>query len=220
MKKILVCSNSKFFEKKIKKKSYYFISNKNKLNLKYLKKIKPYIIFFPHWNHHIKKNIFDNYNCIGFHSTPLPYGRGGSPVQNMIIRNKKNSVICAYKITKGIDVGPVYLRKKLSLNGSGNDIFLRIYITILKMMSKLEKKLPIPVLQKGKIVYFKRRKHSQSNLLNVKNIREAYNLIRMLDIDFLDYPKAFIAGKNIKLYFKNAKYNNGKIDANVKILRK
>lgn len=220
MKKILVCSNSKFFEKKIKRKNYYFITNKKKLNLKYLKKIKPYIIFFPHWNYLIKKNIFNNYNCIGFHSTPLPYGRGGSPVQNMIIRNKKNSVICAYKINKGIDAGPIYLRRKFSLNGSGNEIFNKIYIKVSEMITKLEKKLPTPILQKGKISYFKRRKYSQSNLLNVKNTRHAYNLIRMLDVDFLSYPKAFIEGKNIKLYFKNAKYNKGKIDANVTILRK
>ena len=36
-----------------------FLKNKKDLNLKFLKKKKPDIIFFPHWNYLIKKNMGD-----------------------------------------------------------------------------------------------------------------------------------------------------------------
>ena len=94
MKKILICSKTNFFKKNIKKKNYFYISKKKKINLDYLKKLNPNIIFFPHWSYLIDDEIIDNFLCIGFHSSPLPYGRGGSPVQNMIIRNKKNGNLC------------------------------------------------------------------------------------------------------------------------------
>ena len=64
-------------------------TNKKNLNLKNLKKFNPKFIFFPNLNIQINKNIVDSYNCICFHETDLPYGRGGSPIQNMIIQDKK-----------------------------------------------------------------------------------------------------------------------------------
>jgi len=36
----------------------------------------------------ILKEIFENYEIILFHMTDLPYGRGGSPLQNLIVRGK------------------------------------------------------------------------------------------------------------------------------------
>tara|TARA_B110000027_G_scaffold108250_1_gene115315 strand:- start:480 stop:746 length:267 start_codon:yes stop_codon:yes gene_type:complete len=88
------------------------------------------------------------------------------------------------------------------------------------MMSKIEKKIPKSKKQIGKAVYFKRRISSQGNLLNTKSLKEAFNLIRMLDINFLDYPKAFIESKKIIIKFKNAKLKKNKIEAFVEILRK
>lgn len=220
MKKILICSKTNFFKKNIKKKNYFYISKKKKLNLDYLKKLNPNIIFFPHWSYLIDDEIINNFLCIGFHSSPLPYGRGGSPVQNMIIRNKKKTEICAFKIIKKIDAGPIYTRIKVSLDGSGNEIFLKIYKTIIKIISKIAKKLPKAKKQSGKVVIFKRRKVHESNLLNVKNIIEAYNLIRMMDVNVADYPMAFIENKKIIVKFKDAKLKNNKIEAKVDILAK
>ena len=88
------------------------------------------------------------------------------------------------------------------------------------MITKLEKKLPKPNAQTGKVVFFKRRKPHQSNLLDVKNIKEAFNLIRMTDVDFINYPNAFVNGKKIKIVFKKAKLVNGKVEAFAEILRK
>ena len=42
----------------------------------------------------------------------------------------------------------------------------------------------------------------------------------MLDINFLNYPKAFIENKKIVFKFKNARLKKNKIEAEVDILRK
>jgi methionyl-tRNA formyltransferase len=220
MKKILICSHNNFFKKKIQKKNYFFISKKKKFNLNYIKKLNPDLIFFPHWNYIINKNIFNNFKCIGFHSSPLPYGRGGSPVQNMIVRNKTFTDVCAFQINQKLDSGPIYERKKVSLKGSGDKIFSRIYLIIFKMIQRLEKKLPKPKKQSGRVTFFKRRKPHQSNLLNIKNINEIYNLIRMMDVNQANYPKAFIENNKIIYKFKDVKLKNDKIEAKVDILRK
>jgi methionyl-tRNA formyltransferase len=197
-----------------------FLKKKKDLNLKFLNKKKPDIIFFPHWNYLVKREIFQNYLCIGFHTSPLPYGRGGSPVQNMIVRNFKKTQLCSLKLTKKIDSGPIYMKKEISLKGTGEKIFLNIYRSILDMIFQIEKKIPIAKNQTGKAVYFKRRKPTDGNLLISKNTNEIFNLIRMLDINFLNYPKAFIENKKIIFKFKNARLKKNKVVAEVDILRK
>ena len=88
------------------------------------------------------------------------------------------------------------------------------------MIFQIEKKIPIAKIQTGKAVYFKRRKPKDGNLLISENINEIFNLIRMLDINFLKYPKAFIENKKIIFKFKNARLKKNKIEAEVDILRK
>ena len=71
-----------------------------------------------------------------------------------------------------------------------------------------------------KATYFKRRKPREGDLLNLKDINKIYDSIRMLDINFIKYPKAFIENKKIKFNFKEAKLKKNKIEAKVEILRK
>ena len=109
--------NIQFFKKNIKelKGNWILIDKTYKLNLKKLKNIKVNNIYFIHWSKLITKKIYNKYNCISFHMTDLPYGRGGSPLQNLIIRGKKNTKISAFKLNNKIDGGPIYLKKILSL---------------------------------------------------------------------------------------------------------
>ena len=221
MKRILICSNNAFFKKKLKNKKFFFISENKQLNISYLNRIKPDIIFFPHWNHMVQKKIFNKFLCIGFHSSPLPFGRGGSPVHNMIIRNFKKTTLCAIKLIDKLDSGPIYLTKSISLQGTGEKIFKNIYEAILIMIKKINKKIPKEQNQKGKAIYFKRRTYREGNLLDVESLNKVYNLIRMLDINFLKkYPKAFIENKKILFNFSNAKLKKNRIEAKVEILRK
>ena len=65
------------------------INNKSQLSKDKLADFIPDIIFFPHWNWIVPDTIYESFKCIVFHTAPLPYGRGGSPIQNLILRGFK-----------------------------------------------------------------------------------------------------------------------------------
>ncbi|MFN4151395.1 MAG: methionyl-tRNA formyltransferase, partial [Candidatus Sericytochromatia bacterium] len=100
------------------------ISNKDDLNLKYIEELNPKYIFFPHWSWIIPENIYSNFECIVFHMTDLPFGRGGSPLQNLIYRDIEYTKISAIKVEKGIDTGRVYIKEDLFIGlGNADEIF-------------------------------------------------------------------------------------------------
>lgn len=215
MKKILIVSKSNFFKKKIKNKNFFFINNKKKLNLKYLDRINPNIIFFPHWSFKVDEVIIQKYLCIGFHCSPLPYGRGGTPIQNMILKGFSKTTLCAIKMEKEYDTGPIYKKVSVSLSGSGSEILERLYSIIFKIIKSLLTKLPKPKKQVGKPTYFKRRKPSDSKIKNNFNLFRLYDFIRMLDVKEVNFPKAYLKiGKN-KFEFFNVKKNRHTLKAEV-----
>ena len=83
MKNIII--TKKFWDKKNYKNLNKKFEIKNKLEKKFIQKNNPKYIFFIHWSKLIPENIYKNYNCIQFHSSNLPRGRGGSPIQNQIL---------------------------------------------------------------------------------------------------------------------------------------
>lgn len=217
MKRILICCKNNFFKEKIKKKNFFFISKKKELNLSFLKKLNPYIIFFPHWSYLVDKMIVKNFLCIGFHSTPLPYGRGGSPIQNMIIRGHKKTKICALKLDEGFDTGKIFIKKNVTLNGSGKEIFIRIYNKIIPMIMQLSNKLPKQKNQVGKIVFFKRRKAIQSQIIKIKNLNRLYDFIRMLDINEKNFPNAYLKNDFFHFAITNVRKLSNKLIGKVTI---
>tara|TARA_B100000989_G_scaffold293609_1_gene271265 strand:+ start:32 stop:715 length:684 start_codon:yes stop_codon:yes gene_type:complete len=222
-KKIIFASSKKWFFKSQKVKNFLknneaiIISDKKKLNKNIIKKINPSFIFFPHWSYKVNTNIIKNYNCICFHTAPLPYGRGGSPIQNLIKRNYKKTPICALKMSNKIDAGPIFLKKNVSLNGNLDQIFERISSTIVKMVEILIKKKIKPVDQKGKVFFFKRFKKKESEIKNEKNIIEIYNKIRMLDSE--EYPKAYIKINKFKFYLSKANIRKNTLSCDAKIIK-
>ena len=197
-----------------KNKNWYLVTDEKKLTAAYVKSIKPKYIFFPHWSKKVNSKIVNDYDCVCFHETDVPYGRGGSPIQNLILRNYKKTMITALKMTDKLDAGPIYLKKPLKLNGSAQQIFERASKKIFKMINIIVKKKIMPVSQKGKAVIFKRRKPKQSILSKkTRSLRELYNHIRMLDAK--TYPAAFIKYGNLRIEFNKAKINKKRIFANV-----
>lgn len=71
-----------------KKNRWFLVKKKGDLNLNKIKKMKPRYVF-SHWSWMIPKEIWSNFNCVVFHMTDLPYGRGGAPLQNLIVRGHK-----------------------------------------------------------------------------------------------------------------------------------
>ncbi len=199
-----------------KRKNWYLITDPRRFTLKYLESINPKYIFFPHWSKRVKSKIINKYECICFHETDVPYGRGGSPIQNLIVRNHKKTKISALKMIDILDAGPVYLKKSLKLNGTAQQIYQRAAKKIFQMINLIAKKDIMPKAQKGKLVKFKRRKPKQSILpKKFKSFNQIYDHIRMLDAD--TYPLAHINYGNLKIEFKNAKLNKKFLSANVKI---
>ncbi len=214
--------NNLFLQLKIEYKEikWTHINNKSEFNEKTLSKLNPDVIFIPHWSLIISEKIFKKFKCIVFHMTDLPYGRGGSPLQNLIIRGYKKTKISAIHVRDGIDTGEVYLKSDLDLSGSAQEIFIRSSQVIFNMIAKILHDNPKPIPQSGKIIYFKRRTPSQGCIKNLINLNEVYDYIRMLDCE--GYPNAFIETSKLKFEFKNAKLDvdNNLIDANVRIFKK
>lgn len=196
--------------------SIKIISDKKNLEKDYIGKDVDYI-FFPHWSFIIPKEIYECYNCIVFHMTDLPFGRGGSPLQNLIVRGIKDTKISALKVNEELDAGPIYMKSPLNLDGNAESIYRRASgIIFNEMIPYILKNNPIPHEQMGTAVSFARRKPEESKLLPQMKLETIYDYIRMLDAE--GYPKAFIEyGKN-KLYFSGAKLENGKITAKVEIM--
>mgnify|MGYP001168266131 CR=1 FL=1 len=220
---VIACSKKWFLKDKktinlLKNKNIFLIEKKNKLNINYLKKINPSIIFFPHWHFKVSNEIIKKYECICFHTSPLPYGRGGSPIQNLILRNFSKTPVCAIKMTDDIDSGPIYLKKKISLEGNLKEIFIRISNEINIMIRILKNKRVKPKKQSGKVFYFKRLKKNNSLLENTTSIQKIYNKIRMLDSE--EYPNAFINLDKIKIVFTNAVLKKNSITCDAKIIKK
>ncbi len=221
MKQFIVAS-SKPWNKKIiqfyfkrKKFDYYYVSTPDALNLKLKKITKLSHIFFLHWNWIVPPEINRKYECVCFHMTDLPYGRGGSPLQNLILNKKKKTMVSAFKMTEGIDTGPIYVKKPLSLDGTAKDIYKRVGEISCEIINWIIKKKPVPKPQSGKAISFKRRRPEQSILLKSTNLSDIHDFIRMLDAP--TYPKAFINYGNLKFEFENSKLENGVISAKVKI---
>jgi methionyl-tRNA formyltransferase len=187
------------------------IKNPTQLTFKFLSDLNPKFVFFPHWSSLISKNIYQNFKCVIFHMTDLPFGRGGSPLQNLIIRGFKETKMCAIECVEELDAGPIYLKRTLSLEGSAQEIFCRAATVIEKMIVEIVENEPQPTQQVGEVVIFKRRNPSQSNISRLRSVDEIYDAIRMLDAD--GYPHAFIEYDNLRIEFRNAKFLNGRLSA-------
>lgn len=186
------------------------ITDKTQLTLERLEDLKPDFIFFPHWSWKIPKEIHQRFNCIGFHMTNLPFGRGGSPLQNLIVRGIKQTKISAIQIEEGMDTGAIYLQEDLDISeGSAETIFRRMsQIIFEKMIPALITERPQPQAQSGEVTEFERRKPEQSNLQNaeLQSLDQAYDFIRMLDAE--GYPKAYLQIGNLKLELSDVQKNN------------
>lgn len=194
----------------------YIVTAKEKLcSTAYL--MNPEYIFFPHWSEIIPRELYEKYNCVVFHMTDLPFGRGGSPLQNLIVRGFKETKISAIKVVKELDAGPIYLKDDLDLSGSATEIFDRSSKIIFeKMIPQMLYTGLVPVEQTGEVTVFKRRKPYESELNNDMSIDKIYDYIRMLDAE--GYPKAFIQFGNYRLEFNNARYVDGSLMSDVKFV--
>lgn len=199
-------------------KKFMLITKESDLTLYNLNKIRPGYIFFPHWSYLIKEEIYKNFECIIFHMTDLPFGRGGSPLQNLIVRGIYETKMSALKCQGDLDSGPIYLKRPLSLYGTAEEIYLRANKVIEEMIVYIIGNQPQPVEQKGELVYFTRRRPEDGNIASLAELEQVFDYIRMLDAE--GYPKAFLETQCFRLEFERASLKEGEIIADVRITRK
>ncbi len=176
-------------------------TSKEEFTLENVRDFNPNYIFMPHWSYLVSDEITDNW--VVFHMTDLPYGRGGSPLQNLIVRGHKETKISAIQVTKKLDGGPVYMKRPLSLAGSAQEIFVRCADIVFQEMIPLllsEKMTPKP--QEGEPVVFKRRKPEEGQITSDMELDKIYDYIRMLDAE--GYPRAYMEFGGYRLEFENA----------------
>ena len=148
--------------------------------------------------------------------TDLPFGRGGSPLQNLIEREIYDTKISAIKCTKELDGGDIYLKKDFSLkSGAARELYFKAGNIVSEMIDEIIEENPIPTPQYGEVVEFKRRTPDMSDIKNLKDLNKIYDYIRMLDVD--GYPRAYLENRNIRLEFFNTKIEDGKLTAQVEI---
>ena len=82
---------------------WHYIQNTSELTHQALDQLQPRYIFFLHWSWIVPKDIYENYECVCFHMTDVPYGRGGSPLQNLILRGREQTVLTALRMTEELE---------------------------------------------------------------------------------------------------------------------
>jgi len=200
---------------------FHLITSRDELTKEFVDHLQPKYIFFPHWSWIIPSDIYNSYESVVFHITDLPFGRGGSPLQNLIINEIYNTKISAIKVTNGLDTGDIYLKEPLDITkGSAKEIFTQASdIIFLTMIPKFLTKKLTPTPQSGKVTIFKRRKKEQSNIATLENpdINKIYDFIRMLDAE--GYPKAYIDLNNIRIEFSDVENKNNILQGKFEVIK-
>ena len=190
-----------------------YISKPEELSTTSLSNVNPQYVFFTHWSNIIPQEVFESYECIVFHMTDLPFGRGGSPLQNLISRGIYETKISALRCVKSLDAGPVYMKRPLSLYGTAQEIYMRANVIIEEMIISIIKDNPKPIEQSGEPVIFKRRNELDGDIAQLKTLEEVHDFIRMLDAD--GYPRAFLEINNLRLEFSRSSIKSDHLFADV-----
>ena len=195
---------------------WHLISDPKNLTIEKIEAIKPKYIFFPHWSKVVPVKMLNIAPCVCFHGADLPYGRGGSPIQNLILRGYKETIITALKMTTELDAGPIYLKRPLSLEGLAEEIFIRAAYIIAEMIKLIITENQEPKTQVGEPTFFKRRKPNQSQISSEHiSLMELFDHIRMLDAE--SYPRAFIKNGAFRYEISRPALKSGEIIADVRI---
>ena len=169
-------------------------------------------IFFPFWSWQVPPHILKKYKCIGFHSAPLPSGKGGSPIQNMIRLGYPTTQLCMFRMTPELDNGEVLARLEVSLEGSLKEIINRITQEIATLINDyIERPDYSNVPDKFSRI-------TDNFLSESDTTKKLYDEIRMRDED--GHPKAFIYHGKHRIEFTEAELKDGELIARARILQK
>lgn len=194
---------------------WFYVDQRDQLSAETLREISPRYIFFLHWSWKVPESVYGAYECVCFHMTDVPYGRGGSPLQNLLIRGHRETKLTALRMSAELDSGPVYLKQPLSLEGGAEEIYIRATRLSAAMIHKIIDEEIRPQPQVGEPTYFARRKSDESRLPELSTLQAVHDFIRMLDAE--GYPKAFVDLGRFRLEFSRSSLYNTEVRAEVSI---
>jgi len=203
-------SNNLFQQLNKKYGNIYFVKTKKELREKLEE--NPEKIFFFHWSYIVKKEVCDKYVCINLHTSNLPYGKGGSPLQNQILDKIYSSKVNAIRMSENVDAGPIYCSHPVTLQGTLFDIWNVITnISFILISNIIDNPNMEPKEQKvieNEVIY-KRRKNNELKDDSCTNLEKLYDCIRMLDGPA--YPNSYITHGNFRIEFTRAQFNGENI---------
>lgn len=191
--------------------TWHYIATREEMTVDRLQQIKPDIIFFLHWSWKVPDEIVGSFECIGFHMTDLPFGRGGSPLQNLIQNGVTSTRLSAFRLTSAMDEGDIYLKADLDLTGTAQEILERATDQGCRMMKRIIEERPTPQPQVGEAVYFRRRSPDQSEIPPGLDAQGLYDFVRMLDAE--GYPRAFVRVPGFRVEFSRAAIDGDSVTA-------
>lgn len=196
---------------------WQFIGDREQLSLDAIRVLNPRYVFFLHWSWKVPDEIVKEYECVCFHITDVPYGRGGSPLQNLILRGHKHTKLTALRMVEEMDAGPIYLKDDLCIeSGCAEEIYIRSTYKAAEMIQRIILEEIEPVPQKGEPTVFRRRRPDESEIPSIENLQQLYDFIRMLDAE--GYPQAFLCYNGFRYQFSRAVLYDGRIEADVTII--
>ena len=172
--------------------------------------------FVFRWPHLLDENVLALTEFIGFHTSNLPEGRGGSPLQNQIMDDIYESRINALKLVKEADAGPVYTYRDVSLHGSIDDVWRTLSTLAYEMIQVIiDSNLTPQPQDPGVYKTYKRRRNNSLSLMSNDSIESVFRFIQMLDGE--GYPQAFLDMGDFKIEFSRASMRSGTITCDARI---
>ena len=202
-------THKKFIDQKFFKNHKIKLIKENNLKkyIQEIRKFNPTFICAFGWSEYLNKELRNIAPCLILHPSKLPKFRGGSPIQNQLIRGVKVSAITILLADKKIDSGNILFQKKISFDGYLDEIHERIVnagvIGLDKIIHKFKKRTLITYKQNHKKAsIYKRRTPLMSEILindfKKYNAKYFYNLVRGLQ---KPYPECFIKCKDNSILY-------------------
>jgi len=173
---------------------------------------RPRFAFFLHWSELVPEEVTSSTECVCFHMTDVPFGRGGSPLQNLVLHGLRTTKLTALRMTPDVDAGPVYGQADLDLSGTAESVYLRADALAVPLIRRIALGELRPVDQSGEVTRFSRRNPAESALGDdLGDLDGLYDFVRMLDAE--GYPHAFVDVGRFRISLRGANRYLDRVEA-------
>ena len=187
-------------------KDYELVKNPEELG-----KVSNSVVIGAGWSWIIPQNVIERNKVIALmHPSDLPDYAGGSPIQHQIIDGLTETKACLFKVDNKLDSGPVFLKKRMSLEGNIEDIFDSLKDATRDLLVQFITKYPSisETPQRHSKDSIRKRLQPKDSMLTKKDIqglstKNLYNLMRCRENP---YPNVYIEDEFGRLYFEKVRY--------------